>query len=203
MTDRWSARPLRWQLAIAIFLLLLVPLERSFSFYDAIRVAGTPWVVDLTTDPLYGWRALLMALNGAGFLLAGGLTAMLWVRWLHRQLPTGSALLGSAILWMVAVKSIVLAPYWINGVHRALLHLPRFDMDPKALIPAIWIPYWVAVPVLLSLALFVVLPVLQGATLWATVRSRDWRLFVAVQIPLLVAYLLTRLAPSVGPWLGD
>ena len=112
-------------------------------------------------------------------------------------------LLSGSLLWLVSAKAVLLAPYWINGVASALAQVPAFDMDPKALLPAIGIPFWRPLTFALTLLLMLSVPLLEGAALWHTARRRRWHSIVAVQLPLAVAWWLFRLAPSLGPWLAD
>lgn len=198
-----SPAMLKLHLITAMLLLLMIPVERSFPVFGAIQDATTPWAVDITADPLYAARAFLMILNGIGLVASAGLTLIMAHQAVRQQAPAGMALLSGSWLWFIAAKAVLLAPYWINGVGSALIQRPAFDMDPKALIPAIWTPFWQPLTFALTLLLMLALPVLEGMAVWHALRSRRWPTLIALQLPLALSWLLFRLAPSLGPWLAD
>lgn len=194
------------QVLLALLLLVLLPLERAFHPYDAIRAAGDAWAVRLSADPLYPWRALLMGLNLLAALGSATLSLIMLRGWLAGERATGTLLISSALTWFVLSKVCLLAPFWINGVPGALTLAPQPGMDPKALLPATWFPtpvLWQASLMLLVIGLLLSLPLIAGIALWHGWRSGQWKSTLLVQLPLVVALLLLWSARGLGPWLGD
>lgn len=196
-----DAALLRMQAAVAAVTLAWIPIERAFPYWEAIRLVGSPWRVDLTQDPLYRWRALVMGLNGLGWLVVAALALMVTWRWIKQPQSGWRVVWSAALLWMSSARFFLFAPYWINGVGKSLTATPRFDMDPKALIPGVWLPMWS--PMLIWLMLAVAFPFLEAGVLWLAYRTRQWRIALGLQLPFLIVWGLAQLAPSLGYWLAD
>lgn len=133
-----ASRILGVQVAIVALLFALATMEMQFAPSRGIQESGTPWGVDLSLDPWYGERVLLLLVN----LIGSGMVGLLTLGVIRQRQTVGleGIVLSGTLSLLAMIKAWLWSPFWINGVPATLAMTSRPDMDPKALIPAIWFP---------------------------------------------------------------
>jgi len=169
--------------------------------FERINSDGV-WNAKHSADKLFSERLalILFGLSAAVVSIAEFITYL-------RRAQTDAVTSASyfAALLACAVVGWRSYPYWINGVYHTYLGAyPSVDLDPKALMPMIWIGELWRLPVmLLPLICLVAVPLLVVMSFHGLRRRR----FVASAITLgCVAVIVTFtfcFSPDYGPWLMD
>lgn len=204
LLNRSASRILWVQGAIVVLLFALATMEMQFEPSRGIQESGTPWGVDLSLDPRYGERVLLLVVNIIGSSMVGLLTLGM-IR--QRQTAGVEGIVLSGTLSLLAmIKAWLWSPFWINGVPAALAMTHRPDMDPKALLPAIWFPDFMPWQLLIFTLICLFYPamlVVIGVMVRAVWNRHRWQMAFLTPIPLLIAIWLLWGTSGLGVWLGD
>lgn len=200
-----SASRILWiQVGIVFLLFALAAMEMQFAPPLGIQESGGSWGLNLSSDPLYGERVLLLLVNIIGSAIVGLLTLGV-IRQRQTVGMEGIALSGTLSL-LAMIKAWFWSPFWINGVPAALAMTPRPDMDPKALLPAIWFPdftLWQFTLFTLLWLFYLAVPVVIVLMVRGVWQRHRWQLALVTPIPLLIAIWLIWGTPGLGVWLGD
>ena len=205
--------PSNLQVGILALLVIAAPFAMSMTPYEGIYDTGV-WKAQFHLDPLNPIRVSLIV---AG-LLASCSTVGLLVWELSRA---ANKILELKLLENLVLKtSITLCsisigwaafPYWVNGVFQAhagnpkiLAHATFVDLDPKALMPEIWIGDLWSLGVLLILILVICLgPILFMLNLWFSISLRAWKKGLAAVALLIVSAAILFLSPDYWQWFMD
>lgn len=194
------ATPFTLQCTLLSLLIVSSPFAMSFSPYYRIYTDGV-WNAVLESDPTFRTRAI--------FILGGMLSAILSMCLLVWEIAKGSESAGIRILQAsMALCSMqigwVAFPYWVNGVFRVAAHAPLADLDPKALLPTIWVgEIWLlSAPLayMLALALIIGLFVFNIENL---LSKRTWKQGLATVLCLVLTFAIFYLIPNYMDWLAD
>jgi hypothetical protein len=200
-----STSHLWWaQVGIVVLMFALAVPEMGFAPPQGIQEAGGAWELDVFADPTYPVRALLLELNIAGAGMVGVLTFALFRK--HHEIGMEGIALTIGLSIVAFIKAWLWSPFWLNGVPYALALMPRPDMDPKALIPAIWFPnatLWQLVIFTMIALLYIAIPCVIALTIRGVWQRRRWYMALLAPLPLLIAIALVWGTPGLGAWLGD
>jgi hypothetical protein len=148
------------QLIIVALLVLLVPFAMTF------HPAGG-------ADDNSAVRVLMVAVG----LLAPIVTLVLFVVAVRRRFGTAHYFAAASAVLAAFAVGWRCFPYWVSGVYQMDLGAaPWMDMDPKRLMPMIWIgEFWRLGVIVLALVTFVGTPILMGFSIraaWLGQRSQ-------------------------------
>lgn len=194
----------RAQVAIVVALFALTGLEMGFDPPQGIAQAGGAWAIIYAADPTYPIRSFLLLLNLVGSALVAVITLALFRR--HNEIGAEGVAFTIGLAVVALIKAWLWSPFWLNGLPAAFTLVPRPDMDPKALLPAIWFPtsaLWQLVTFTIIAFLYIAIPCVIGLTIRGVWQRRRWRLALLAPIPLLIAIGLVWGTPGLALWLGD
>lgn len=181
-------------IATAPYAIGLNPHERTYLDGQAV-LAPLP-------DPLYGTRATLII---AGLFAA--VTSVMVLSWEIRRalsernwrtkdffVQANSAMCSIYLGWAVF-------PYWANGVFTSQSkRMITANLDPKELMPMVWIGELWSIGILLVLlgcqALFFL-------NLVYCLEARTWRKTVTLLVWVVIALVIVRLSPNYVEWVWD
>lgn len=188
------------QCSLLTLLVISLPFALSFAPYSRIYTDGV-WNCVLESDPTFRTRAL--------FILGGMLAAILSVCLLAWEIAKGSengsvrTLQASMALCSIQIGWVAF-PYWVNGVFQATTNGPQADLDPKALMPGIWIgEIWLltaSLAYMIALAFIIALFVFNIENL---LSRRTWRQGLATVLCLVLTFAIFYLIPNYMEWLAD
>lgn len=173
----------------------------SFTPSPGLYAAGV-WEAAASTDPVFSRRAGLIAFGLMATLAAA---FEFGVHAFRRRSGWATVLTSYALAVACAVIGWRSFPYWVNGVFAFETgHVPYTDLDPKALMPSIWIgDFW-------RLGVFAIYPAtvvaVAGSLVAAIAYSRE-RWFIHALIPIAAAAIATLFLLAYSPqymaWLLD
>lgn len=191
-------------------LLIATPFAMTFVPYEKIYIQGL-WHTQLHSDPLYRVRSAFVI--GGMFATLFSVGALIWE--LIREDNEGKWDLRKLVLSLsMVVCSISIGwrsfPYWVNGVFHAYSSndFPSearvFDLDPKGLLPEIWIgDYWSLGVVLITGIAYIGIPILFVLSAVLAYREKTWRRALGTAAILAIAALTYLWAPKYWEWFFD
>lgn len=172
----------------------------SFAPYHRIYTDGV-WNSVLQSDPTFRTRAVFIL----GGMLAAIVSMCLLVWEIAKGSENGSIRILQASMALCSIQiGWVAFPYWVNGVFQATTSGPHADLDPKALMPAIWVgEIWrltASLAYMIALAFIIALFVFNIQNL---LSKRTWKQGLATVLCLVLTFSIFYLTPSYMEWLAD
>jgi uncharacterized protein with PQ loop repeat len=194
--------PTPWlSIGLVAVLLALAPYAMSLRPFEGIYADGV-YRTAHTTDALFMQRFALVIL---------GLSAAIVTFWrfVVSLIRTPKSIMDIAPLAAAALACAVvgwrLYPYWVEGVYQVQIGAaPSVNLDPKALMPMMWIAELWRLPVLLlSLICFVAIPLLAMLSIRGIWQRRFVSAGLTAACTAIAAVFMVWFSPDYVTWLMD